>query len=336
MLRILFSLFLLASCSQVIKKGGSKSYQYDPTAEHSMEELRELAPKVVTVEKRNPPTGKLEDLFAPKLPDIKRVGIVIFETSIQGTRTGLSGQDKIYASEQGKQLITEKLLSVWEEIISLNKRDIEYVASARIKETKAISAFGLKVTDYIQSQRQILDSGDLMFMEPGKKTPTATIMNPRGLQDLSFVLVPATELMGGPKWSEHNKHFLNDIVKELNLDAAIIIYSDVHWTAAHKEKHSGENIPEELTVNIKASTLLPFTRYHERLKLIGNSDRPNVTLCYRTHSTKLILPITISLPPEEMNFENIQSSLIDPLFKLYRDAAAMTAFSMMEELQKTH
>lgn len=335
MLRIFFILLLLASCSQITKKGGSRSYQYDAASEHTVEELQHFAPLVVSVEKRNPPSGKLEDLFDTKLPDIKRIGIVIFETSIQSTRSGLSGQDKIYVSEQGKQLMTEKIHSIWEEILSLNS-SLDYVPSSKIKDTKAISAFGLKVPDYIQSQKQSFDSGDLMFLESGKKSPMTTIMNPRGMQDLSFVLVPATELMGGPKWSEHNKHFLNDIVKELNLDAAIIVYSDLHWTAAHKEKHSGENIPEELTVNIKASTLLPFTKYHERLKLIGNNDRPNVTLCYRTHTTKLTLPISITLPPEQMNFETIQRSLIDPLFKVYRDAAAMTAFSMMEELQKTH
>src|SRR5690606_32370507 len=142
---------------------------------------------------------------------LKRVGIVIFESMIQPTRGGLAGNDLVYLSEAGKQLLTEKLLSVWEEVFGIVAPRLDYVSLNTIKKAPSFNKYGAAEKDYVLSSRAALAPDDIFFLNAGRKTTTTTLLNPRGARDMSFVLVPATELMSGPKWSEHQKHFLNDV-----------------------------------------------------------------------------------------------------------------------------
>ena len=341
MLRFL-AFFLLGtifftSCSLNTKKsGGQHRYRYEPDFDYTLDDLHQLAPGVVLMEKRDPRVGKLDKLFAKEMPDIKRIGIVVFETEVQGTRSGLSENDKIYPTEQGKQLITEKFLNIWEEGMPIVAPDLEYVSSTDVKKTKAINQYGLSVADYIKTDRTKIEQDDIQWLGSGKTTPLFTIMNPREMRDLSFMLVPASELMGGPKWSEQNKIFLNDICKELNLDAVIVLMSEVSWTAEKKDKFTNENIPEELTIQIKGTTLIPASKYHERLTILKEREQPVINVAYRYHEGELKLPITISIPEEEKNFEEIQKRLLDPMFKAYRDLSFMMIDRMAGEIRKTH
>ncbi len=337
MLRILLGIVLLTSCSLGTKKtGGQHRYRYEPDFDYGLEDLQALAPGVVTMEKRDPPVGTLDKLFDKKMPDIKRIGIVVFESEVQGTRTGLSGVDLIYPNEQGKQLITEKFFTVWDEGITFIAPDLTYVPSSEIKASKALSQYGLEVTDYVKTDRIAIESDDIQWLPPGKATPLFTIMNPRGMRDISFMLVPASELMGGPKWSEHNKIFLNDIANELKLDAVFVIMSEVSWTAAHKDKFTNENIPEEIVLKLKGTTLIPFGNYHERLKELKENNRPIINVAYRYHEGKLKVPVSISVPQEEQNFETVENRLLNPMFKAYRDLTFMMIDRMAEEIRKTH
>jgi hypothetical protein len=205
-----------------------------------------------------------------------------------------------------------------------------------VKASKALPQYGLEVTDFIKGNRTGIEPDDIQWLPPGKKTPMFTIMNPRGMRDLSFMLVPASELMGGPKWSEQNKIFLNDICRELKLDAVFIIMSEVNWTAERKEKLTNENLPEALNLKIKATTLVPFGNYHSRLEKMKESQRPAINVAYRYHEGKISLPIKISIPESEQNFTEIEKRLLDPMFKAYRDLTFMMIDRMSEELRKTH
>ncbi len=333
----LLGTIFITSCSLNTKKsGGQHRYRYEPDFDYTLEDLHELAPGVVLMEKRDPRVGKLDKLFAKEMPDIKRIGIVVFETEVQGTRSGLSENDKIYPTEQGKQLITEKFLNIWEEGMPLVAPDLEFVSSADVKKSKAINEYGLSVPDYIKTDRTKIEQDDIQWLGPGKTTPLFTIMNPREMRDLSFMLVPASELMGGPKWSEHNKIFLNDICKELNLDAVFILMSEVSWTAGKKDKFTNENVPEELTIEIKGTTLIPANKYHERLTILKEREQQVLNVAYRFHEGELKLPVTISIPEEEKNFEEIQKRLLDPMFKAYRDLSFMMIDRMSSEIRKTH
>lgn len=337
MLRILLAIVFLTSCSLGTKsKGGNHRYRYEPTFDYSLEELQALSGSFVSVERRDPPVGKLDELFSKELPDLKRIGIVVFETQIQPTRSGLSDNDKIYPTEQGKQLITEKLLGLWEEGISLAAPDLDYVNSTQVKQSKALHQYGLDVTDYIKAERTKVEGDDLLWLPPGKKTAMFTIMNPRGMRDLSFMLVPASELMSGPKWSEQNKIFLSDICRELKLDAVFVIMSKVSWTAERKDKFTNENYREELNLRIEATTLVPFTSYHDRLGKLKESQRPSVNVAYRRHVGELTIPVEISIADEKKDFNEIETRLLAPIFKSYRDLSLTMIDQMARELRKTH
>lgn len=337
MLRLFLAVILLTSCSLGTKSSGGKHrYRYEPDFEYGLEDLHTLSEGVVSMKKRDPRVGKLENLFDPKLPDIKRVGIVIFETNVQPTRSGLSDHDKIYPTEQGKQLITEKFLSIWEEGMPLAAPELDYVSSESVKSSKALPQYGLEVTDYIKTERSKIAGDDIVWLPPGKKTPMYTIMNPRGMRDLSFMLVPGSELMEGPKWSEQNKIFLNDIAKELKLDAVFVIMSEVSWTAARKDKFTNENHAEEMKLRIKATTLIPFGKYHERLAILKEREKPLINVAYRFHEGELKIPIKISIPDDEKNFSEIDKRLVSPMFKAYRDLSFMMIDRMAAEIRKTH
>ena len=336
MLRLFFGLLILSSCSMgTIKSGGDKVYVYDPASTYTSDDLKELSSKIVVTSKRDPQVGKLDDLFGSKQKPLKRVGIIIFESSIQPTRGGLAGNNEIYLNEAGKQILTENLLSVWEQSIKLLAPELDYVPTAKIKKARGFHEYGQPEDDFIRSKRSTLAPDDIFFLESGKKTTTTTVVNARGMRDMSFVLVPAYELMEGPKWSEHNKHFVNDVAKDLKLDAVIIVMNELSWTAAHTDKHSGEFHPEEIKVKIKASTLIPLHLYHERLENLKMNEKPGVTLCYRAYTTELDIPALISLPNESKNFTSIQEELLTPMLKTYKDASLMTIMSITEDLKKT-
>lgn len=336
MLRILLGLIFLASCSTgTVSTGGDQNFVYDAKKNYSKDELMEMSPKLVTTLKRDPRFGKLDDLFGKNQKALLKIGILIFESSVQPTLGGLAQSNKIYLSEQGKQLLTENLLSVWDESFPVLSPELNYVKIASVKNATSLQQYGFEVFDYVKSDRDKLAPDDIFYLDSGKKTTTTTVLNPRGMRDLSFMLVPAYELMGGPKWSEHNKHFLNDLVKELELDAAIIVMSELSWTSHHKDKYTNEFIPEELTLKISASTLLPLHLYNDRLEKTGNKTKADVTLCYRSYETKVKMPVEISVPPMDQKFETIEKNLLNPMLKTYKDLSQMTMLRIVEDLKKT-
>lgn len=336
MLRLALTLVLITSCSMpVIKNGGDKSYTYESKENYSLAQLQELSYSVVESSERAPLVGKLIDLFGEKQKPINRIGIIIFESEIQPTRGGLAGENEIYLSEQGKQLLTENFLKIWEESFKSLNAGLDYVSTAKIKKAPNFTAFGFEENDYIKVKRTSLAPDDIFFLNPGQKTTMVSVVNPRGLRDMGIALVPAYELMGGPKWSEQNKHFLSEVSKKLNLDAAIIVMSELSWTKAHTDKHSGENYPEQIKLKLKASTLIPLSEYHERLEKIGINDKPGVTLCYKSYEASLLLPARISVDESVKTFTTIENQVLSPTFKTYTDLSQMTILRIVEDIKKT-
>lgn len=336
MLRVLFCLIFISACSMgTIKNGGEDSYVYDSRSSYTPEDLKEMTSKIVVTSQRDPRVGSLNDLFGPKQRPLKRIGIVIFETMIQPTIGGLANEDKVFMSAQGKQLVTEKFLSIWEQSLPILAPDIDYVSTAKIRKAKSLHQYGLQVENYVNARRTSLAPDDIFYLEKGKKTTPTITLNPRGMRDLSFLMVPATELMGGPKWSEHNKQFLNDVVKELKLDAAIIVMSKASWSAAHIEKNSGVIVAEEIKLNISASILVPLSHYNERLENIGIKEKADVTLCYRTYDSEIKIPALVTVPTEDQSFETIEKEILNPLLKTYNDLTQMTLMRVTEDLKKT-
>lgn len=338
MLRFLIGLLFLSSCSLgVVKSGGDRTYVYDVHSEYSVTDLINLSPEVVTTLSRDPQEGKLEELFSKKQAPIKRVGILVFESVIQPTRGGLSNEDKIFLSEQGKQLLTEKLLTIWEQSFPILGKEIEYVKVAKIKTSKSFMADGMDVEDYIKSKRNALATDDIFYLPSGKKTAIQTVMSPRGMRDFSLALVPAGELMAGPKFSEHAKHTLNQVAKEMKLDAMFIVMSKIHWTASRVDKHSGEIMPEEVVIKLEASTLISLSQYRERLSKIGiKNNVPKTSVAFRSYESTLKIPVYISVQKELETFEYIEEELLDPTLKTYNDLTQMLQMRMIEDIKTTH
>ncbi len=337
MIRSLFLLLFLVSCaSGVTTRGGKKSYVYDGEREYDSSALRDLAPKIVSSTFRDPPVGTLAELFSPPRPGIKRLGIGIFETRIQPTYEGLAGDDAVYLTPAGKQLLTENFLTIWEESLHSLAPELDLVPTESLRRFPSYGTYGMRQEDFVLTSRSVLAPDDIFFLEKGRKTTTAVTLNPRESRDLSFLLVPGYELMAGPKWSEHNKHFLNDLSKEAKLDAVIVALSDVSWTRAHTDKHSGEVYPEELKLRIRASVLVPLHAYHTRLGLVGKKETPNVTLCYRSYEAKLRLPIDLSADESQKTFQTIEDRLLRRMFKSYKDLAQLTILRIQSDLDKTH
>jgi hypothetical protein len=335
MSKIVVFLFFLASCSLGINKtGGDKAYTYDVNRDYQSHDLELLAPQVVSTSFRNPPLGTIDQLFGKGQPSLKKIGIIVFETQIQPTRGGLADYDKVYLSAQGKQLLTEKLHHIWNESFSTLDLGIDYVSAAKIKKSKSLHNFGADVTDYVKAKRNSIESDDIFYVAKGKKTTTATVLNPRGMQDLSFLLVPATELMHGPKWSEHNKQFLNEMIKEHKLDAALIVMSDIHWTAERIDKNTKEFIPEAMTINITASTLISLSQYRQRAEKIGLKNAPSISVCYRHYESSLNLPVNLS-PIDDNKFAHIEKEVLSPMLKAYKDLSLMMIHSITQDLKKT-
>ncbi len=336
MIRALFLSLLIASCSTgVTSRGGKKSYVYEAGRAYDSTSLRDLAPKMVSSAFREPPVGTLSELFSPPRPGIKRIGIGVFETRIQPTYEGLAGNNAVYLSAAGKQLLTESFLTIWEESLRALASDLDFVPTEKLRLTPAYGSYGLKQEDFVLTPRSALAPDDIFFLERGRKTTSTVTLNPRGSRDLSFLLVPGYELMAGPKWSEHNKHFVNDLSKEAQLDAVVVALSDVSWTRAHTDKHSGEVYPEELKLRLRASILVPLHSYHARLAEVGKRETPNVTLCYRSYEAEVRLPVDLAVEESQRTFETIEERLLGQMVKSYKDLAQLMILRMQSDLEKT-
>jgi hypothetical protein len=330
-------LILVTACTHgVTEQGGQQVQAYEPSQNYQVHELRALAPLIVKSSRRDPPVGKQHELFTGVMPPVRKFGVLVFESIIQPTRGGLTGEDKIYLSLQGKQLLTEKLLSIWDQALSVIAAELQYLPHENLIEASSLRRHGSGVPDYLRSERQALGGDDVFFAPSGQRASMATLINPRGLRDLSLLSVPAAELMGGPKYSEHHKHLVNEVCRELGLDGVLIVLSELSWSAGGIRKSTGEATAEAMVINLSASLLIPFDQYHQRLKRLGRSERPMVNVSFSSYQASLQLPVSLSLPPTDQNFHSIETQLLNPLIKSYNDLAQMMMLRLVDDLRTTH
>lgn len=332
---ILLLLFFFGCSTNTTKKGGQNKFRYNIRENYSSNQLSYLSKDIIESSFREPPFGKYKEIFGLDQTPIKKIGIIVFESILQPTRSGLSGHDLIYLSAAGKQIITENLHTIWDESFQILVPEIKFLHFDQIMKSKAFRKYGTRQTNYVKVKRELLGPDDIFYLEPGKETTTASLLNSRGAQDLSFLLVPAYELMGGPKWSEHNKHFVNDLAKEHDLDAVIIVLSEISWNAKHWDKNKNAEVEELAFVRLSSSLLLPLSDYNKRLKLSGDNRSPDVTLCFKTYNTEINFPINISSDQENKNFDKIEYELIGPILKGYKDLAQMMIMRMSADIKET-
>lgn len=306
------------------RTGGENVYSMDLQKEYTREEIVSSSQQVISTSHRAPPVGKIEELFGKGQKEIKRIGILLFETEIQPTRSGLSGEDRVYLTASGKQILTESYLTLWEESMKVYGGDFSFVPQSKMKMAGMLRSAGNLQEDFIKTKRTTLAVDDIVILEKGKKTTMSTVINPRQMQDLSFLLAPGYDLMGGPKWSEHKKHLVNDVAKELGLDALILVKSDVSWSYGDGELAS---------IKLKASTVVPLSSYHERLLKTGDKSRPNVTLCLNSYLGEVKIPVKLLYPKEEGVFSQVEDGLILPTMSAYNNLSQMMISRIFEDLR---
>lgn len=323
MLRFFFPLIILSSCSLNKVDGGEKSYVYK-AQDYNLSALKDMAPDLIRTSRRDPPGAPLDKLFAKKMPDLKRVGIIVFESKIQETRSGLSNSEgKFFLTPAGKQILTEKFLRIWQEALPIIDPQMTYIPVDQITGSMSYPHYGQDSDDFVKNSQDGIVLADIPYLSSGKKTSMDTVISPRGMRDFSLLLVPAADLMGGAKWSEHQKLMVSDVAKELNLDALLVIMSEASWSGSF------------LRTKIEGTIVVPAGQYRDRLKLLKKTAPKPITVSFRNYTGEIISPIQLTEADESWELDEIKEHLLSPLFRSYRDLALMMMIQMKKDLDET-
>jgi len=323
-MKTLIIFLFLSSCAFFEKKsGGEHLYRYDAKKDYSAQELSSLTEDMVVKTVREPMIGGMDLLQDKKFP-IKKLGIIVFESEVQPTRGGLSDKNKVYLSSAGKQIVTENFLKIWEEKFGESLT----VSTKTLSENSSYQSYGSAQEDFSHFKQSVLFEEDIFLLESGKKTSSDTVISPRWMRDYSLVYIPAYDLLKGPKWNEHQRHMIQEVCRDLDLDAVLVIKSDLDWKVEATDKRSGEHTSDLLKVKIGASVLIPYGKFHERLNSRGISEKPLVNTVFANYEIDYSTPISLS-----SDFVSIEESLLKPMMKIYGDLAQILMIKIKSDLK---
>ncbi len=222
-MKFLWCLMLLVSCAhKITSDGGQEKFSHDAFEALTPETFSMYSQSIIKREQRNPDGVTLEAMAKSPAGAIRKVGIVIFESELQASRSGLATDRNVYLSPRGKQLLTEELYQhLREELERLG--GAEWVGIKALKKSKNYQTAGSAMSDYILSKKYQLTDADVFWKKTGERIPEASLLSPRNFQDVSLLLVPATDIMGGAKPNQHHHHWVNDLCGELVMDAILLV-----------------------------------------------------------------------------------------------------------------
>lgn len=335
MLRILF-LLILTSCTLGSSKfGGKKPYQYDPQYHYTSQELFKISRATITSYQRDPRQASWEKVFSKKYP-IKKVSTFSFESIVQPTRAAIAGFDKVYLSPKGKQLLTEKLLTVWEEAFTtVNTPEMSYLPMLELfDDHKLHSKYGLGVKDYGGTFQEGLASDDIFFKQRGKSLSSLALFQPSFARDLSLLLVPGYQLFGGPRGNEFQKYYLAEIIEKFKLDAAFAVMVEIDWQASRIDKVTKQSIHQKAIIKLKVTPLISYKEFAKRLKDQGinaESDIPN--LSWGSYESTIHVPVDLEKINKDSTVEDIDRVLLRPIFKTYTDMCVMMSQRLYQDFK---
>lgn len=326
MLRLL-PLIFLASCTLGGQKfGGTKAYQYTGDASYNQQQLNELSSSIVTSYKKDPRQMSWDKVFKKSNGDIKSFSTVSFETIIQPTRAGLSGADKIYLSSKGKQVLTEKLLVIWEEAFATAKD--ESFTYKRMKELfgkdQVHTKYGTAVKNFGGDYQKGLESDDIFFKEKGKTLSALALFTPVYARDLSLLLVPGYQLFGGPRGNDYQKYYVEELTRQEKLDALFTMLVEIDWQSSREDKITKQSLQEKAIIKIKLTPILSYKNFSERLKKQGKDishGLPNLN--WGSYEAQVDIPIELEKISIDSSLDEIDSSLLRPILKSYADLCIM-------------
>lgn len=332
----IFLLLLVTACGHVRTDGGQSSFDPELYSKLQPSEHMTYAQTVVKREERDPDGIKLKDLVHSKYGEIKKIGLVLFETQIQPSVSGLAVGENAYLSERGKQILARDFFNLWNSMLS-KRSSVSWISTKDILKSKAFRGYGSVVTDHILRRKAEMKDNDIFWKSGGKEIPMGSLILPPNHQDVSILYIPAIEMMGGAKMVEHQKHWVNDICKELGLDAVLIVSSRASWDQGSVDKRTKEIIPEEMKISIESSILYPFSSYHAAAKELTEANslpKKSVPLAAYTVSAKF--PVKITVPESERTFKTIQENILRPLKLNYRALSSLVIDRIITDIHQTH
>lgn len=336
MLRIFF-LLILTSCTLGSSRfGGKNSYHYDPSYNYTSHDLLNLSRDIVTAYQRDPRQLSWDKAFTKKHP-IKKTSTFSFESIVQPTRAGIAGFDKIYLSPKGKQILSEKLLAVWEEALTtVSHPGMTYLAMKELfNDYELHGKHGLGVKSFGGTFQDGLENDDIFFKKRGKSLSSLALFSPSFTRDLSLLLVPAYQLFGGPRGNEFQKYYLAETFEKYNFDAVFSVMVEIDWQASRVDKITQQSIHERATLKLKVTPLISYKEFTQRLIAEGiNSDRDVPNLNWGAYESSIQIPIQLDSLNEQSTLEEIDRVLLRPIFKTYTDMCVMMAHRISQDFKR--
>lgn len=336
MLRFLF-LLILTSCTLGSSQfGGKKTYQYNSAYEYSSQELFTISRDMVTTYKRDPRQIPWEKVFSKKYP-IKKVSTFSFETIIQPTRSALAGYDRVYLSPKGKQILTEKLLGVWEEVFTtVGTPEVSYVGMRDIfNDLELHSKYGLGVKDYGGTYQSSLESDDIFYKEKGKSLSSLALFQPSFARDLSLLLVPGYQLFGGPRGNEFQKYYLAETISKFSLDALFSVMTEIDWQSSRVDKITQQSLQQKAIIKLKVTPVISYKEFSKRLEENGYKVESNIpNLNWGVYESTIDIAVDLDKITKDTSLEEIESILLRPIFKTYTDMCVMISQRIAHDFKR--
>ncbi|MFZ4713422.1 MAG: hypothetical protein ACOYL6_06910 [Bacteriovoracaceae bacterium] len=335
MQRLLFlSLFFLVACAAHEKKiGGEEVYKGQAV------DVETDSTKFVKTFLRDDPKGFQEKAYHPPAGSLKRVGFIFFETIIQSTRGGLSGEDNYFFTNHAKQIYTETLYKKWQE--KLKKWDprleVVMVEDQFVKNT-TYSGYINDFIDYTTELGENILPDDIQYLVRGKNTSINNLMMPRKFKDLSLMSAPVATLIGGTKPSDYHKYWLNEVAAELNLDVLLVVYTEIDWNRQGIDVLDPKKIiPEGGKMKIEGTLSLPFKKYQSLLKNNGYSASLNPgSTAFRAYEERAIIDLKIEKPVTNQSaIEAFEEHVWKKMFSAYEIMVEMMTNQMQSDLVGT-
>ncbi len=335
-----FFLFsLVMSCAhQVVQDGGQVEFDYDAYKNMAPEERLTYAQTIVKRERRNPEGVDLEKINTYPQTKIKKIGVVLFETQIKPSRSGLASDRNIYLSESGKQALTESFYRTFEfELKKLSRTmALEWMSKDDLEASRAFRSYGSIFRDYMLNRSKKISDLDVFWKKGGEKIPETSLILPANMQDVSLLYVPAYELMGGAKSSQHQHHWVNDMCKELGLDAVVVVAVSADWNRGGVDKRSQAVITEKMEIKVESTILYPWSTHHSILASQKKSTTQKRNMVLAAYSSQAAFPVKITLDPSEETFETAMKNIIFPLNVYTESLLSLMAQRMVADIYQTY
>ena len=337
-MKFLFLLLVVSCAHQIVSDGGQAEFDYDFFKNMAPEERLTYAQTVVKRERRNPEGVDLDQLSEYKFTKISRIGVVLFETQIKASRSGLASDRNVYLSETGKQNLTEAFYRYFDfELKKLSRTmALDWIQKEELEASNSFRSYGSVYKDFMMNRSKKLSDLDVFWKKGGERIPETSLVMPANMQDVSLMYVPSYELLGGAKPSQHQHHWVNEICKELKLDALVVVSIGADWNRGGVDKRSKEAIPEIMKINVKATTLYPWSTHHRILELQKRSSNQKLNMPLASYSTQVSLPVKITLNESEETFENAMKNVIYPLNVHTEALLSLVAQRMIADIYQTY